>query len=114
MGFREDGSPRPHYLGRLTDQTSLDDLEKLIPERGVAPEEPEILDDRSFPAFRRKMEAAIQAVRVPFLGLSLILTYANLNYSLTFLYTFQNCSLIVTCASWDYSFMLFQKRDVNH
>ena len=61
IGFTEQGSPRPHYLGRLDCATSLIDLEALIPDRGMAPEEAEILDDRSFPAFRRKMEAAIQA-----------------------------------------------------
>ena len=59
--FEEEGSPRPRYLGRLTDHMSLLDLEAEIPEPGMEPGEPQVLEDRTFPAFRRKMEAAIQA-----------------------------------------------------
>ena len=59
--FEEEGSPRPRYLGRLTDHTSLLDLEAEIPEPDMEPGEPQALEDRTFPAFRRKMEAAIQA-----------------------------------------------------
>ena len=58
--FEEEGSPRPRYLGRLTDHMSLLDLEKMIPEPGTEPG-PQALEDRTFPAFRRKMEAAILA-----------------------------------------------------
>ena len=58
--FEEEGSPRPRYLGRLTDHMSLLDLEEMIPEPGTEPE-PQVLEDRTFPAFRRKMEAAILA-----------------------------------------------------
>lgn len=59
-GFRigfEDG-PRPRYLGRLTEECSLTDLEAMILD--IVEEEPQV-EDRSFPAFRRKMEAAILA-----------------------------------------------------
>lgn len=59
LGFEEDGSPRPRYLGRLTNNCSILDLEGQMPAEGMAPEEPEVLDARSFPAFRRKMEEAI-------------------------------------------------------
>ena len=51
--------PRPRYLGRLTENCSLDDLEAMIPD--THEEEPEMVEDHSFPAFRRKMEAAILA-----------------------------------------------------
>lgn len=61
IGFEEEGSPRPRYLGRLTDQMSLLDIQDMIPEPGTEPGEPQVLDDRTFPAFRRKMEAAILA-----------------------------------------------------
>ena len=59
IGFQN--GPRPRYLGRLTDECSLTDLENIHPESWE--EEPEAIEDedRSFPAFRRKMEAAIQA-----------------------------------------------------
>ena len=61
LGFLEEGSPRPRYLGRLTSDCSLEDLEAMIPQSGSACEEPEELEDWSFPAFRQKMEAAILA-----------------------------------------------------
>lgn len=61
IGFEEEGSPRPRYLGRLTDQMSLLDLEEMIPEPGTEPGGPQVLEDRTFPAFRRKIEAAILA-----------------------------------------------------
>ena len=61
IGFEEEGSPRPRYLGRLTDQVSLLDLEELMPEPGTEPGVPQILEDRTFPAFRRKIEPAILA-----------------------------------------------------
>lgn len=56
----QDG-PRPRYLGRLTDDCSLTELEEMIPK--PCEEEREVVEDRSFPAFRRKMEAAILAGR---------------------------------------------------
>ena len=61
IGFEEEGSPRPRYLGQLNDQTSLLDLEELMPELGTEPGRPQVLEDRTFPAFRRKIEAAILA-----------------------------------------------------
>ena len=57
VAFEE--GPRPRYLGRLTDDISTLDLEAMVP--APRDEEPETFDDRSLPAFRRKMEAAIQA-----------------------------------------------------
>ena len=61
IGFTEEGIPRPRYLGRFDNDCSLDDLEAMIPAPGKALEEPQEVDDRSFPAFRRKMEEAILA-----------------------------------------------------
>ena len=57
LGFQE--GPRPRYLGCLTEHRSLNDLEAMIPDKSE--EEPEVVEDHSFPAFRRKMEAAILA-----------------------------------------------------
>ena len=59
--FEAEGSPRPRYLGRLTAHTSLLDLEEIMPEPGTEPGGPQVLEDRTFPAFRRKIEAAILA-----------------------------------------------------
>jgi len=58
-GFEIDfhDGPRPRYLGRLAVDRSLIELEEMIPESSE--EESEVVEDRSFPAFRRKMEAAI-------------------------------------------------------
>lgn len=57
IGF--ESGPRPRYLGQLTVDFSLLELEDTIP--NSSQEEPEVVDDQSFPAFRRKMEAAILA-----------------------------------------------------
>lgn len=54
----QDG-PRPRYLGRLTADCSLIELEEMIPDS--VGEEPQAVEDRSFPAFHQKMEAAILA-----------------------------------------------------
>lgn len=51
--------PRPRYLGRLTDNHSLLDLEQSMPMSSEV--EPEEVEDWSFPAFRRKMKTAILA-----------------------------------------------------
>lgn len=59
IGFQE-GEPRPRYLGRLTDQTSIVELEEMIPAQG-GESGPSMIEDRTFIAFRRKMEDAIQA-----------------------------------------------------
>ncbi len=61
IGFTEEGLPRPRYLGRFNNDCSLEDLEAMIPAPGKALEEPQEVDDRSFPAFRRKMEEAVLA-----------------------------------------------------
>ena len=61
VDFVEEGSPRPRYLGRLTNETSIQDLEMNIPPQGSAAEEPEQVEDRSLAAFRRKMEDSIQS-----------------------------------------------------
>ena len=63
IGFTEEGVPRPRYLGRYHDFCSLAELEAIMPAPGSAAEEPQELDDYSFPAFRRKMEEAILAGR---------------------------------------------------
>ncbi|KAL9640578.1 MAG: hypothetical protein Q9164_000185 [Protoblastenia rupestris] len=61
LGFQEEGSPRPRYLGRLTSQCGVLELEAMISVEGLASEDPEELDDMTFPAFRRKMEDAIES-----------------------------------------------------
>ena len=61
LGFQQEGSPRPRFLGRLTNLCSVIDLEAMIPGEGSAAEEQEVLDERSLPIFRAKMSAAIQA-----------------------------------------------------
>lgn len=66
LGFRirfsEKGSPRARYLGQLTPKMELASMERMIPgpqfkENG----ESEVLDDRSFAAFKKKIEASIEA-----------------------------------------------------
>ncbi|KAL6713438.1 hypothetical protein ACLMJK_008903 [Lecanora helva] len=54
-----DDGPRPRYLGRLTEYCSILELQAMIPDS--MHEESQVVEDRSFPAFRRKMEAAILA-----------------------------------------------------
>ena len=61
IGFPGEGEHRPRYLGRFNNNCSLLDLEDMVPTQGSAREEHQDIDDRSFPAFRRKMEAAILA-----------------------------------------------------
>ncbi len=60
--FSDKGSPRARYLGQLTPKIDLTLMERMIPgpqfkEKG----ENEVLDDRSFAAFKKKIEAAIEA-----------------------------------------------------
>ena len=59
LGFQQENSPRPRYLGRLTNHCGVTDLEEMIPVEGSAVEESEELDESSFPIFRKKMQAAI-------------------------------------------------------
>lgn len=61
LAFEQQGSPRPRYLGRLTTENSLETMESKIPESSFKQEGEDELDARSFPAFRAKMENAIQA-----------------------------------------------------
>ncbi|KAI4124777.1 MAG: hypothetical protein LQ338_004636 [Usnochroma carphineum] len=63
LSFTENGIPLPRYLGRLDLEHSLDEMEAKIP-----PYKPDLsgshrLDDRSFAAFKKKMEDAIQATK---------------------------------------------------
>lgn len=60
--FSDKGSPRARYLGQLTPEMELASMERMIPgldfkENG----ENEVLDDRSFAAFKKKIEASIEA-----------------------------------------------------
>ena len=61
IGFQMEGEPRPRYLGRLSSNVTVPDLQDMIPVEGMAPEEPLELDDRSLPSFRKKMEFAVLA-----------------------------------------------------
>lgn len=61
LSFLIEGSPRPRYLGRLTTENDLETMESTIPGPGFKQPGDDALDSRSFPAFRVKMEAAIQA-----------------------------------------------------
>ncbi|KAL9600572.1 MAG: hypothetical protein Q9219_003118 [cf. Caloplaca sp. 3 TL-2023] len=63
LSFEEDGIPLPRYLGRLDLEHNLDEMEAKIP-----PFQREIngknrLDDRSFAAFKKKMDEAVQATK---------------------------------------------------
>ena len=60
--FSDEGSPRARYLGQLTSEMEVASLERMIPgpsfkENG----EDEVLDSRSFAAFKKKIEASIEA-----------------------------------------------------
>ena len=59
LNFDEKGSPHPRYLGRVNADVSVDEMEAKIP----APEPAREMEDRSFAAFKAKMEAAIQATK---------------------------------------------------
>ena len=61
IGFQMEGEPRPRYLGRLTSNSTVSDLQGIVPGEGLAPEEPLGLDDRALPSFRMKMESAVLA-----------------------------------------------------
>lgn len=62
LHFDEPGSPRPRYLGRVSAEITVDDMESKIPEPDYkAPGEIGEPDDRSFKAFEAKMKAAVQA-----------------------------------------------------
>ena len=62
LKFDEKGSPRPRYLGRVDAVMSVEEMQSKIPPLGFkADGETEVIEDRSFAAFKAKMEAAIQA-----------------------------------------------------
>ena len=62
LNFDEKGCPRPRYLGRVDADISVEDMESKIPASGFkASGEAEVPEDRSFAAFKAKMEAAVQA-----------------------------------------------------
>ncbi|KAL8722581.1 MAG: hypothetical protein Q9225_000977, partial [Loekoesia sp. 1 TL-2023] len=63
LSFTEEGIPRPRYLGRLDLENSLDDMEAKIPPFKHEVNGNHRLDDRSFAAFKKKMEEAIQATK---------------------------------------------------
>lgn len=63
VDFDFDGTPRPRYLGRFNNATSIQDLHQLLPEDGAAFEEPIEIDLRSLPAFRQRLQTALEAVR---------------------------------------------------
>ena len=67
IDFSDDGTPRPRFLGICTSRTSFDIMEKKIPPEDftVKGEETkvDITDDRSYPAFKAKMELAVQATK---------------------------------------------------
>lgn len=60
LSFLEDGSPRPRYLGCLSDKSPLEVLESQMPEPDSKQEGEDDVDPRSFEAFRLKMKAAIE------------------------------------------------------
>ncbi|KAG8534145.1 uncharacterized protein KY384_000989 [Bacidia gigantensis] len=61
LSFVEEGTPRPRYLGRFTEDCGMLELEGMIPVEGSPLEAPEVLDERSFPFFRQKMLDAMAA-----------------------------------------------------
>lgn len=63
LGFTEKGTPLPRYLGRLDLEHSLDEMEAKIPPYKTDSNPPRLLNDRSFAAFKKKMEDAIQATK---------------------------------------------------
>ncbi|KAL8847317.1 MAG: hypothetical protein Q9221_007633 [Calogaya cf. arnoldii] len=63
LSFEEEGLPRPRYLGRLDLEHSLDDMEAKIPSYTDKDYGGHKADDRSFAAFKKKMEAAIEATK---------------------------------------------------
>ena len=60
LRFLEEGSPCPRYLSRVVTKGELETMEKKIPGPGFHEDGEDALDPCSFPAFRVKMEAAIQ------------------------------------------------------
>lgn len=63
LSFTEKGIPRPRYLGRLDLEHSLDEMEAKIPPFTHEVNDNPRIDDRSFAAFKKKMEEAVQAMK---------------------------------------------------
>lgn len=62
LNFDEQGSPRPRYLGRINEEIGVEEMElKILPPDYRAAGETEEPEDRSFEAFKAKIEAANQA-----------------------------------------------------
>ena len=61
LSFLEKGSPRPRYLGCLSAENPLENMESQIPGPDFKLEGEDEVDPSSFEAFRRKMEAAVEA-----------------------------------------------------
>lgn len=61
ISFLTEGCPRPRYLGRLTTENDLETMESKIPGPSFKQDGEDVLDPRSFPAFRDKMRASTQA-----------------------------------------------------
>ena len=57
--FPDDGSPRPRYLGVCTSKESFDAMDAQVPPLNPGDE----VLDRSFHAFKAKLEAAIRATK---------------------------------------------------
>ena len=63
LSFNQEGIPRPKYLGRLDLEHSLDEMESKIPPYVPDVNGKQRINDRSFAAFKKKMEEAIQATK---------------------------------------------------
>lgn len=62
--YFDHGMPRPRFLGKLSQVESLETLEAKIPKAGYKEDdEDESVDNRSFAAFKRMMEDAVEATR---------------------------------------------------
>lgn len=59
LGFDQEGSPRPRYLGRIKSKQDLERLETKIPDPG--PNSEEAIDPHLMESFREKMEVAVRA-----------------------------------------------------
>ena len=66
LPFENDGTPQPQHLGRSTNRSMKEDLERSVPLPGAdfvpPPGCPDALN-RSFKAFKAKIEAAVEATR---------------------------------------------------
>lgn len=63
LSFTEEGIPRPRYLGPLDLEHSLDDMEAKVPPYDHQQDGKHPPGDHSFAAFKKKMEAAVEATK---------------------------------------------------